>query len=198
MTTWNEMTEVQKMAHSLRHGNQYHLNPSRAGMLTQAAAYNSNRQNDGLTFGANTGPAGPAYAPSWGIDVERDNPNGTTGVHTSSGFGFSGNPEHFVTGQAARDLMANAQGNPMKGGGGSGGGSPAAPVNTIPTGQRQQNGFMTAYNQARSATPMAATGVTPTGSGQRATPYLDAYVRATERSQQEGPVSKTLKKYLEE
>jgi len=173
MTTWNEMTEVQKMAHSLRHGNQYHLNPERAGMLTQAAAYNSNRENDGLTFGANTGPAGPAYAPSSGINPERDNPYGVTGVDvTDNGgrtLGFSGNPEHFVTGQAARDLLANAQGNPMQGGGvrGDVGLTPAEPTGTQ-LGQRQS------------------------------TPFLDSYMRARESAQATGPVSQTMKKYMEE
>ena len=43
------------------------------------------------------------------VNSGRDNPYGVTGVTQGSQGGFSGSPEHFMTGDAARNLMANAQ-----------------------------------------------------------------------------------------
>ena len=40
MGLWADMSEVERVAHSIRHGNKYHLKDSKAGLLDQAAAYN--------------------------------------------------------------------------------------------------------------------------------------------------------------
>ena len=62
------------------------------------AINNPGQLDKGLGFGHNGGMF-DAYAPSSGINNERDNPNGITGVHQTNGAGgFSGNTEHFSTG----------------------------------------------------------------------------------------------------
>jgi hypothetical protein len=50
MSLWNDMTEVQKVAHSMRHGNQYHNSASPA-MLRLAQQHNEERNGGGLGFG---------------------------------------------------------------------------------------------------------------------------------------------------
>jgi hypothetical protein len=41
MGLWADMSEVERVAHSIRHGNKYHLKPSKAGLLEAAATYNT-------------------------------------------------------------------------------------------------------------------------------------------------------------
>ena len=45
MGLWADMSEVERVAHSIRHGNKYHLKASNAGLLDQAAAYNVDRKD---------------------------------------------------------------------------------------------------------------------------------------------------------
>jgi hypothetical protein len=58
MSLWNDMTEVQKVAHSMRHDNQYHLKAS-PDMLRMAQQYNEQRSGTGgdeLGFGHGSAP----------------------------------------------------------------------------------------------------------------------------------------------
>ena len=58
-----------------------------------------------LGFGPQGGGMMGAYGPSFGVNPERDNPNGYTGVtDNNSGVGFHGNQTNFITGDAARAL----------------------------------------------------------------------------------------------
>jgi hypothetical protein len=230
MSLWNSMTEVQKVAHSMRHGNQYHTSAKAAPYVAEAEAYN--QQNHAQQSFGHTGAGdGSRYSPSSGVDPARDNPYGITSIQYSNGLGFSGNPEHFITsGNPYNMKNATVSAGPrgpmgMFGGltnvingtvrpGSPPGEGPKTPNYTPPgpqqpptstpqqqldmvdTGQYQSGKFTTAYNASRPAAAPAGP-TTPTGPA-AGTPYLDAYVRATARSQEEGPVSKTLKKYLDE
>lgn len=179
----NQMTELQRMVQAIQRGGQYTPSMKGQGMLS--------RSEEDLTFGGSTNPnsnttingSDPydrgnhgAFGLENDVNSYRDNPNGVTGVAVTGAdgahkLGFSGNPEHFMTGQAARDLIAGSQGSPF--GGNYQGGAPVVPE-----------------------APAESQGI---NLGQRqSTPFLDSYMRAREASRSTGPVSQTMKKYMEE
>lgn len=67
-----------------------------------------------LGFGPQGGGMMGPYGPSFGINPDRDNPNGYTGVtDNNKDVGFHGGVENFVTGSAARALAEQGKKQPI-------------------------------------------------------------------------------------
>lgn len=60
MGLWAQMSEVERVAHSIRHGNKYHLKDSKQGLVEQANAYNQDREQ---RYDNGTPTAAPGDAP---------------------------------------------------------------------------------------------------------------------------------------
>lgn len=164
----------------------------------------------------------PGIANSWGMPNQAvSNPNGHTGVHSQqTGVGFSGN-NHLVFGnptgnnsqaQLPPELLNSAAINQTYDG--------MATTSSEPSSNIPDDGFtFGGESTVEDNDNPVVTGADGTGPGGQqqpnvpfvpaespltyggradSTPFLDAYMRAQQRAAAPGPVTSTMKKYLEE
>jgi hypothetical protein len=210
MGLWADMSEVERVAHSIRHGNNYHLRGSKAGLLEQAAAYNEDRKDPyaGVNIANVVRSQGNDLAA--GTEEDRNYLRGAYLRKFQAQFGNSGSFadddnvdwRNFTAQgfQLTPEEMASIQGTTGTQDDFTFGGSGYNIDDSSPS--VGHNGtFRPASNNGGSSggtspPPSSERGETTLGQRQ-STPFLDSYMKAREASKTEGPVSKTMKKYTE-
>jgi hypothetical protein len=207
------MSEVERVAHSIRHGNKYHLKASNAGLLDQAAAYNEDRKDPyaGTNIATVVRQQGDELAA--GSQEDRDYLRGAYLKKFQAQYGNSGSfaeddnvdwrnfiAQGFELSPEEMLAIQSTTGTNNDFTFGGSGWTPDASAPSVGHGGtfRPPSGPSGGGNAGggASAAPDFGPAVEMTNRAGN-TPFIDAYMRSRESAKKEGPVTGMMKKYME-